>query len=107
MTAQKNKTTVPTPPLKILEVFGIRVKKERNKKKITQEELAESVGVSDDTIKRIESGKGVKLEVAFNIAEVLCIPIQSLLPQQDISKDELTQRIMEAQETLQLLLGKI
>lgn len=90
----------------IMTTFSKRVKEERKKKGISQERLAEDVGVSDDTIKRIESGKGVKLDIAYNIAEVLHIPIESLLPRQDLllSEDEIIEKIRAAQDTLQLLL---
>ena len=67
-------------PEEIFRTFGRRVKEERKRQHITQEQLAEYVGVSDDTIKRVEKGLSVKLDVAFNIAFVLQIGIQSLLP---------------------------
>jgi len=91
---------------KILTTFGKRVKEERQKNGMTQEELAEYVCVSDDTIKRIENGKSVKLDIAYNIAEALHVPLGSLLPRQDLSssEDEIIEKIHAAQETLQLLL---
>ena len=55
---------------------------------MTQEQLAEWVNVSDDTIKRIESGKGAKSDIAFAIAETLKVPIELLFPpQQNISTE--------------------
>lgn len=75
---------------------------------MTQDELADCAYVSADTIKRIESWKSVKLDVAFNLAELLNVAIQSLLPQQDIQqKNELTEKIKDAQDTLQLVLDKL
>lgn len=70
-------------PEEVFGAFGKRVKEERKRRDITQEQLAEYVGVSDDTIKRIEKGQSVKLDVAFNLALILRIPIQLLLPAQD------------------------
>ena len=88
---------------KILWIFGQRVQEERKKDGITQEELADHTGVSVDTIKRIESGKSVKLDVAYRIAVALRLPLQSLLPPQKMEKEELAERIKAAQDTLQFL----
>ena len=89
---------------KILWIFGERVKEERKKNSITQEELAEYTGVSVDTVKRIENGKGAKLDVAYNIAAALRVPLESLLPQQELlSEDEIVRRINAAKQTLELL----
>ncbi|WP_147539016.1 helix-turn-helix transcriptional regulator [Anaerotruncus rubiinfantis] len=82
MTAPEKKIPAPMRPEEILGEFGRRVRKERRRLDITQEQLAEYVNVSDDTIKRIEKGQSVKLDVAFNIALVLGVPVQSLLPGQ-------------------------
>lgn len=88
LTASKQKALLPIPPKEILGVFGKRVKEERKRQNITQEQLAECAGVSDDTIKRIEKGESVKLDVAFNIALALYIPIQLLLPVQNEIVDD-------------------
>lgn len=106
LTDSKNKKTAPISRNKILWIFGGQVKEERKKNGVTQAELAAAAGVSADTIKRIESGKGVRLDVAYQIAVALRVPIQSLLPPQEVSEDELIRCIEAAQETLQLLLDK-
>ena len=99
---------MPIRSEKILWIFSERVKEERKKNNITQEQLAAYIGVSTDTIKRIENGKGVKLDVAYMIAAALRVPFESLLPKQDfLPKDELAKKIHDAQDTLQLLLEKI
>lgn len=100
MTAYKHKAPASLPPKDILGVFGRRVKEERKRQNVTQEQLAEYAGVSDDTIKRIEKGEGVKLDVAFNIALALHIPIQLLLPVQNKAVDDV---ILRLQESIQLL----
>ena len=93
---------------KVYWIFKQRVKEERKKNNMTQEQLAEYTGVSIDTIKRIENGQGVKLDVAYNVAEALEVSLESLLPQQKcLSKDDLIQQIQAAQQTLQLLLEKL
>ena len=101
---EQKKTTMLTPLDKITEVFGKRVKEERQKINITQEKLAEYANISLDTVKRIESGKSVKLEIAYTIAAILRVPLQSLLPQKDMSEDDIIEKIQTAQETLQMLL---
>ena len=54
----------------------------RKKQNLTQEELANAVGVSYSYITQIEAPNVVKkmsLEVLFDIAEVLCIDVKDLL----------------------------
>ena len=92
---------------KTLWIFIERVKEERKKKNITQFQLAESAGVSLDMIKRLETGdNSVKVEVAYKIAEVLSVPLDSLFlfQQKDLSEAEIIERIHAAKELLQLLL---
>ena len=66
----------------VREVFARRMKEERIKKGLTQQELADLTITSLDTIKRYESGKskGLRLEVAYEIARVLNVSLDSLLP---------------------------
>lgn len=62
--------------------IGVKIAKYRLKKGITQEELANSVGVSYSYITQIEAPNVVKkmsLEVLFDIAEILDIDIKDLL----------------------------
>ena len=62
--------------------IGIKVSKYRNQRGMTQEELANAVGVSYSYITQIEAPNVVKkmsLEVLFDIAEVLCIDVKTLL----------------------------
>ncbi len=62
--------------------IGIKVSKYRNQRGMTQEELANAVGVSYSYITQIEAPNVVKkmsLEVLFDIAEVLCIDVKDLL----------------------------
>ena len=91
-------------PTDILDVFKDRVKEERKKKGVTQEKLAEQIEVSVDTIKRVENGKGVKLDVAFNIAAALGVPFELLLPTQKyLSDDEVVGKIQTAKEIISFL----
>ena len=55
------------------------IKVERAKKDLTQEQLAEIVGVTRQTINAIEGGKyAPSLEVAFRIARILRRPIDDV-----------------------------
>lgn len=62
--------------------IGIKVSKYRMKKVLTQEELANNVGVSYSYITQIEAPNVVKkmsLEVLYDIADELGIDIKDLL----------------------------
>lgn len=62
--------------------IGTKIAKYRNKIGITQEELANEVGVSYSYITQIEAPNVVKkmsLEVLFDIAEVLKVDVKDLL----------------------------
>lgn len=62
--------------------IGIRISKYRNKKGLTQEDLANAVGVSYSYITQIEAPNVVKkmsLEVLFDIADTLKVDIKDLL----------------------------
>ena len=63
-------------------MFARRMKEERKKQGLKQEDLSDLAKVSMDTIKRYESGsKGMRLDVAYDIACALNVPLQSMLPQ--------------------------
>lgn len=62
--------------------IGIRISKYRNKRGLTQEDLANAVGVSYSYITQIEAPNVVKkmsLEVLFDIADTLKVDIKDLL----------------------------
>lgn len=62
--------------------IGIKISKYRVKKGLTQEELANEVGISYSYLTQIEAPNVVKkmsLEVLFDIAEVLNIDVKELL----------------------------
>ena len=59
--------------------FGLRVQSFRKRQGLTQEELAERIGRSTDTVSNIERGlNSTRIETAFRIAEVLQIPFIDL-----------------------------
>lgn len=62
--------------------IGIKISKYRNRKNLTQEELANKVGISYSYLTQIEAPNIVKkmsLEVLFDISDVLNIDIKDLL----------------------------
>ncbi len=62
--------------------IGIKISKYRNKRGMTQEQLANTVGVSYSYITQIEAPNVVKkmsLEVLYDIADTLNVDIKDLL----------------------------
>lgn len=62
--------------------IGIKISKYRNKRGMTQEDLANAVGVSYSYITQIEAPNVVKkmsLEVLYDIADTLKVDIKDLL----------------------------
>lgn len=59
--------------------IGKRIKQERKNKKLTQEELADIIGVSGISIRKYESeDRKPSLEILLKISDVLDIPIKEL-----------------------------
>ena len=59
--------------------FICDVKKYRQLKKLTQEELAQKVGVRRETIIRLEAGKyNPSLKLAMDISKILETPIETM-----------------------------
>ena len=60
--------------------IGLRIKHARNKKKMTQEQLADALGTSREHLSRAEAGeRGVSLELLIAISNTLNAPISELL----------------------------
>ena len=61
-------------------ILGLNIKAERNRKNLTQFQLAELVGISESTISLIERGlQTPSIFLVYNIAKVLLIDINELL----------------------------
>jgi len=61
------------------EMLGARIREQRKKKKITQEQLAEMLGIDQKHMSRIELGKSYpSLDRLIKIAETLEVPLPSL-----------------------------
>jgi transcriptional regulator with XRE-family HTH domain len=61
------------------EMLGARIREQRKRKKITQEQLAEMLGIDQKHMSRIELGKSYpSLDRLIKIAETLEVPLPSL-----------------------------
>ena len=92
LTAPKQEETAPPPSWDIPGVVGWNIKRHRISRNLTQEQLAEKVGISVDTIKRYESEtyEGMQLVMVCHIAEALGVSPHALLPSpQDRSPEQL------------------
>ena len=65
--------------IKKYELLGANVHYYRRKRKLTQEQLAERVGIEPNHISNIELAKtGASLDVVFRISDALEIPVHKL-----------------------------
>lgn len=62
-----------------LALFGAKVKKIREEKRMTLEELALEVGLSSKELHRIENGGRVTMELIFKLAASLGVDVSELL----------------------------
>jgi transcriptional regulator with XRE-family HTH domain len=59
--------------------FGMRVQNARRRRDLTQEQLAEQIQRTADTVSLIERGAAsTRIETAYRIAEVLGVPLSNL-----------------------------
>lgn len=73
----------------VLHNLGTRIKEERHKARLTQEQLAERVGCNDSYIGQIERGsKNPSFEMIVNIANALNVTVDFLLAE-NLSFDQL------------------
>ena len=60
--------------------IGLRIKHARNKKGLTQEQLAEAISVTRNQVYLIEAGdRGISVELLISVANALDAPITDLL----------------------------
>ncbi|MCI8423705.1 MAG: helix-turn-helix transcriptional regulator [Lawsonibacter sp.] len=66
------------------EAFGVNVSYYRRKRKLTQDQLSEIIGVEPNHMSNIELAKtGASLDVVFRIADALEIPVYKLFEFRD------------------------
>jgi transcriptional regulator with XRE-family HTH domain len=75
--------------------IGIRLKKERINKKLTQRQLAGNAGISLFTVSQIEKGNSVSVNMLVAVMRVLrLLPnLELLLPEQQISPVALLKQV--------------
>ena len=83
-----------------------QMKSVRQKKKITQQALADQLMLPLETVQRNESGKSkfIRLDYVWDVAIALDVPIQSLLPPQDIDIESYLQQIESCVAAIRSLL---
>jgi DNA-binding XRE family transcriptional regulator len=79
---EESETRVPLRP--VYKEFGQRVRTGRATSKLTQDMLANQIGLSRTSITNIESGKqAVLLHQVYDIAKALDTTVQTLLPDEE------------------------
>ncbi len=63
----------------MLENLGLRIKRERQSRGITQEKLAEKVDISLNFMSLIENGRNMSVETLVRIAQALGVSVDYLL----------------------------
>ncbi|MBQ3762383.1 MAG: helix-turn-helix transcriptional regulator [Clostridia bacterium] len=70
--------------------IGLRIKHARTEKNLTQEKLAEMLGISRIQIAYLENGdRGISLEMLVNVSNILNVPIAELLADSLNSTDKI------------------
>ena len=86
--------------------FGLRVQSFRKRQRLTQEELAERIGRSTDTVSNIERGlNSTRIETVFRIAEVLEVPFIDLFDVDQIQTADRERRAL-IEKLLNLISGE-
>src|SRR5699024_10814009 len=79
----------------LLKYVGSRIKEERTKRKITQKQLGEKIGVAHNTIATYEAGRNApEQNTIFKIAQALEIGVDDLFPPKDQPSNELERVLM-------------
>lgn len=81
-----------------MENIGLLIKETRNKKKLTQENLAKQIGINASTLSRWETGdiKNMRRQHIANLSKVLDIPVGKLMGWTPPESDEWISHFKEA-----------
>lgn len=80
-----------------LDNLGKRIKDERQKRGMTQEQLAEKIDISTNFMSLIENGKNMSVETLTKISIVLGVSVDYLLSDiVEISNDTITSQIVQS-----------
>lgn len=89
----------------LFQILGKRIQQERKKRGLTQEKLAEGVGVSNNFISYIESGKkAASLKTIKKIADVLGVSVHELF--KDFTRPQKTKSDYTMEQILYLIKDK-
>ena len=81
--------------------LGKKIKKERQKRGITQEQLAEKIDISTNFMSLIENGRNMSVETLVKIAKVFGVSVDFLLNDTlEVSNDNISAQIMYNLSTL-------
>lgn len=84
-----------------LQYLGARIKAERQKRSITQEQLAEKIDISTNFMSLIENGRNMSVETLVKIAAALGVTVDYLLSDMiEINTDSITDQITQSVSTL-------
>ncbi len=79
-----------------LHILGNRIRQERQKRGITQEQLAEMVDISTNFMSLIENGRNMSVETLVKIAKALGVTIDYLLNDiMELKNDRITEQILQ------------
>lgn len=83
----RNLDKVPEELRCIDEEFGACVREYRKKHAITTVDLSDRVGISRETLRRVEGGGGCSLDIAFKLCKCIGLPMHELFEQKKYPKD--------------------
>lgn len=79
-----------------IEDSGHRIKSYRKKRQMTQEELADKIGISREYLGRIERGQnGISIDLAIILSDVFQVSVEEVLAV-DTGKSKLVNELSEA-----------
>ena len=84
---------------KVAMTIGIKLKLLREKRKLSQEELAYKIGVVQATIGNWEHGKSIKMEYIKKLADALDTPFSYFYDEKENSADPLSNNLTVNNET--------
>ena len=81
--------------------FGLRIKKLRIQKGVTQETLAEALNISFEHLSKLERGqRGCSIDLLLELGEYFNVSIDYLLTGRDYMSPTVKQRIQDAVDNL-------
>ena len=98
-----NKFNKGTTPVQASESFGDRLKRLREKKKLSAKEVARQAGVPESTYREWEYGRPQKLPPFSRLSEVLDVPLSELITGKSADLDWITKGITQIEDQIRKL----